>query len=130
MTCKRNNISRPIQQDRVRTESYRDAICRNSDIFQDKVVLDIGCGTGILSMFAAKAGARMVIGVDQSDVIYQAMDIVRFVLEPSDQCWVQIHVLGPNTTRPNQIHYFYRFQFKYMHISNSNTSILPFFSNT
>ena len=30
-------------------------------------------------MFAAKAGARMVIGVDQSDVIYQAMDIVRFV---------------------------------------------------
>ena len=32
-------------------------------------------------MFAAKAGARQVIGIDQSDVIYQAMDIVRFVLE-------------------------------------------------
>ena len=50
-------------------------------MFHNKVVLDIGCGTGILSMFAAKAGARQVIGIDQSDVIYQAMDIVRFVLE-------------------------------------------------
>lgn len=42
-----------------------------------KVVLDVGCGTGILSMFAAKAGARHVIGIDQSEIIYQAMDIVR-----------------------------------------------------
>lgn len=50
---------------------------RNPGLFKDKVVLDIGCGTGILSMFAAQAGARQVIGVDMSDIIYQAMDIVR-----------------------------------------------------
>jgi ribosomal protein L11 methylase PrmA len=31
-------------------------------------VLDVGCGTGILSMFAAKVGARMVIGVDNSSI--------------------------------------------------------------
>ncbi|KAF4802053.1 Protein arginine N-methyltransferase 3 [Turdus rufiventris] len=42
-----------------------------------QVVLDVGCGTGILSMFAAKAGAKKVIGVDQSEIIYQAMDIIR-----------------------------------------------------
>lgn len=42
-----------------------------------QVVLDVGCGTGILSMFAAKAGAKHVIGIDQSDIIYQAMDIVK-----------------------------------------------------
>lgn len=42
-------------------------------------MLDVGCGTGILSMFAAKSGCRKVISVDQSDVIYHAMDIVRYV---------------------------------------------------
>lgn len=44
-----------------------------------QVVLDVGCGTGILSMFAARSGAKKVIGVDQSEIIYQAMDIVRSV---------------------------------------------------
>jgi protein arginine N-methyltransferase 3 len=47
-------------------------------------VLDVGCGLGILSMFAAKAGAKQVIGVDQSEIVFQAMDIIRFVL-----CWVE-----------------------------------------
>ena len=46
-------------------------------LLDGKVVLDIGCGTGILSMFAAKAGAKHVIGIDQSEIIYQAMDIIR-----------------------------------------------------
>lgn len=41
-------------------------------------MLDVGCGTGILSMFAAKSGCRKVISVDQSDVIYHAMDIIRY----------------------------------------------------
>ncbi|XP_030906130.2 protein arginine N-methyltransferase 3 isoform X2 [Melopsittacus undulatus] len=63
--------------DKVRTESYRDFIYQNPHIFKDKVVLDVGCGTGILSMFVAKAGAKKVIGVDQSEIIYQAMDIIR-----------------------------------------------------
>lgn len=49
----------------------------NPDSFKGKVVLDLGCGTGILSMFCAKAGAQTVIGVDQSEVVYKAMDIVR-----------------------------------------------------
>lgn len=56
-------------KDEVRTMSYRNAIYHNSHLFKDKVVLDVGCGTGILSMFAAKAGARLVIGVDMSNII-------------------------------------------------------------
>uniref|UniRef100_A0A8C2CKD3 type I protein arginine methyltransferase n=1 Tax=Cyprinus carpio TaxID=7962 RepID=A0A8C2CKD3_CYPCA len=71
------SIHEEMLKDKVRTESYRDFMYRNMDIFKGKVVLDVGCGTGILSMFAAKAGARKVIAVDQSEIIYQAMDIVR-----------------------------------------------------
>ncbi|XP_075890192.1 protein arginine N-methyltransferase 3 isoform X2 [Nelusetta ayraudi] len=70
-------IHEEMLKDKVRTESYRDFMYRNPELFQDKVVLDVGCGTGILSMFAARSGAKKVIGVDQSEIIYQAMDIVR-----------------------------------------------------
>uniref|UniRef100_A0A8D3A6T9 Protein arginine N-methyltransferase 3 n=1 Tax=Scophthalmus maximus TaxID=52904 RepID=A0A8D3A6T9_SCOMX len=70
-------IHEEMLKDKVRTESYRDFMYRNPEVFRDKVVLDVGCGTGILSMFAARAGAKKVIAVDQSEIIYQAMDIVR-----------------------------------------------------
>ena len=66
------------QQDKVRTEAYRDAMMANTELLQDRRVLDLGCGTGILSMFAAKAGAS-VTAVDMSEVIYYAMAIVRLV---------------------------------------------------
>ncbi len=50
-------------KDDVRTGKYQQAILHNAQLFKDKVVLDVGCGTGILSMFAVQAGARKVIGV-------------------------------------------------------------------
>ncbi|XP_051918487.1 protein arginine N-methyltransferase 3 [Hippocampus zosterae] len=70
-------IHEEMLKDKVRTESYRDFMYSNPEVFRDKVVLDVGCGTCILSMFAARAGAKQVIAVDQSEIIYQAMDIVR-----------------------------------------------------
>lgn len=50
-------------KDEVRTLTYRNSMFHNRHLFKDKVVLDVGSGTGILCMFAAKAGARKVIGV-------------------------------------------------------------------
>jgi len=61
-----------VTQDEVRTNAYGNFIQGHADLFKDKVVLDVGCGTGILSMFAAKAGARKVYGVDASNIIVQA----------------------------------------------------------
>ena len=40
----------PLQKDEVRTRSYMNAIVQNKHLFKDKVVLDVGCGTAILSM--------------------------------------------------------------------------------
>jgi len=71
------SIHLDMLSDKVRTESYRDALLKNAASIKDTRVLDIGCGTGILSMFSAQAGASAVVGVDCSDIIYQAMDIVR-----------------------------------------------------
>jgi protein arginine N-methyltransferase 1 len=69
-------IHEEMLKDEVRTKSYRDAIMQNGHLFRDKVVLDVGCGTGILCMFAAQSGARRVIGVDMSSIIEQAGAIV------------------------------------------------------
>jgi hypothetical protein len=38
----------------VRTEGYRKFLMSNPSLMKDKVVLDVGCGTSILCMFAAK----------------------------------------------------------------------------
>lgn len=70
-------IHMEMLKDTQRTTSYRDAMLMNKHMFKDKVVLDVGCGTGILSMFAAKAGARKVIGIDCSSVAIQAREIVK-----------------------------------------------------
>jgi protein arginine N-methyltransferase 1 len=63
-------------KDRVRTTSYRTAIYGNPSLIRDSVVLDVGCGTGILSLFAANAGARRVYAVDNSSMSEHAKVII------------------------------------------------------
>ena len=70
-------IHEEMLKDEVRTRSYRNAILGNKHLFQGKVVLDVGCGTAILSMFAAQAGAKKVFAIDCSEIIKQARQIVK-----------------------------------------------------
>ncbi|KAI5632619.1 ribosomal protein l11 methyltransferase (PrmA) domain-containing protein [Phthorimaea operculella] len=69
-------IHEEMLKDEVRTLTYRNAMYHNKHLFKGKVVLDIGCGTGILSMFAAKAGAAKVIAVECSNIVDYARKIV------------------------------------------------------
>jgi protein arginine N-methyltransferase 1 len=60
-------------QDVIRTDAYEQSI---SDVVSDQhTVLDFGCGTGVLALFAARAGAKKVIAVDRSPFISIAKDI-------------------------------------------------------
>jgi SAM-dependent methyltransferase len=52
-------------RDTVRVSAYRRAIFRHC---KDRTVVEIGCGSGILSIFAAKAGARRVIAIEESRI--------------------------------------------------------------
>jgi type I protein arginine methyltransferase len=65
-------IHEEMLRDKLRTNAYREAIYRNKHLFKGKTVLDVGCGTGILSLFAASAGAKKVFAVDMASITNQA----------------------------------------------------------
>ncbi|XP_020094986.1 probable protein arginine N-methyltransferase 6.2 isoform X2 [Ananas comosus] len=69
-------VHEEMLKDRVRTESYRSAIMQHQKFITDKVVIDVGCGTGVLSIFCARAGARRVYAVDASLIANQAKQVV------------------------------------------------------
>ncbi|KAJ9563453.1 hypothetical protein OSB04_008613 [Centaurea solstitialis] len=70
-------IHEEMIKDRVRTETYRTAILQHQSHIEGKVVVDVGCGTGILSIFCAQAGAKRVYAVDASEIALQANEVVK-----------------------------------------------------
>ncbi|TBU22355.1 protein arginine N-methyltransferase [Dichomitus squalens] len=72
-----NDIHSVMINDKVRTASYAKFILSNPELFRDAVVMDVGCGTGILSLFAASAGAKRVFAIDASDIAEKAEKIVK-----------------------------------------------------
>ena len=63
-------------KDTVRTLAYKHAIEYNTNDFKDKIVMDIGAGTGILSLFAAKSGAKHVYAIENAEIALFARDII------------------------------------------------------
>ncbi len=55
-------------QDSVRTVAYLNSVQKNPSNFYDKVVMDVGAGSGILSYFSAMAGAKRVWAVEASNM--------------------------------------------------------------
>ncbi|ESQ50338.1 hypothetical protein EUTSA_v10002025mg [Eutrema salsugineum] len=70
-------IHEEMLKDVVRTKCYRDVIYKNKFHIKDKIVLDVGAGTGILSLFCAKAGAAHVYAVECSQMADTAKEIVK-----------------------------------------------------
>ena len=71
------NIHEEMLKDKARTGAYQKAILGNSYLFKDKIVLDVGSGTGILSFFAAQAGAKHVYGVEYADIADYSIEIIK-----------------------------------------------------
>lgn len=69
-------IHEEMLKDTVRTKTYQNVIYKNSFLFKDKVVLDVGAGTGILSLFCAKVGAKHVYAIECSSMADMAQEIV------------------------------------------------------
>lgn len=70
-------IHEEMLKDEVRTLTYRNSMYHNKHVFKDKIVLDVGSGTGILSMFAAKAGAKKVYGIECSSISDYSEKIIK-----------------------------------------------------
>lgn len=68
-------LHRRMVGDRWRTEAFARAI--RECVRPKDVVLDLGTGTGILAMLSAKAGARRVYAVDQSEIAQSAANLVK-----------------------------------------------------
>lgn len=68
-------FQRAYLSDRVRNEAYRRALKRA--VSPTSFVVDLGAGTGILSLLAAQAGAGRVLGIESSRWAVGARAVVR-----------------------------------------------------
>lgn len=60
------DIHRLMLSDKKRVLTYKNAIFNMKEKFKDKIVMDVGAGSGILSIFCAQVGAKKVYAVEAS----------------------------------------------------------------
>jgi protein arginine N-methyltransferase 1 len=62
--------------DHVRMRAYHSAIMSNKSLFEGKVILDVGTGSGVLALWAAQAGAAKVYAVEYTDMAKHARKLI------------------------------------------------------
>lgn len=63
-------------QDSARTNAYQEFIYNNTHLISGKICIDVGAGSGILSLFLVKAGARHVFAIEASNIVDKLQQIV------------------------------------------------------
>jgi protein arginine N-methyltransferase 1 len=58
-------------------DAYFNAVFENKHHFKDKVVLDVGAGSGILAIWSAQAGAKKVYAVEATKMSEHARALVK-----------------------------------------------------
>ena len=65
---------RPPAWDRNRVRAFRDAV--DHHVHPGDVVLDLGCGIGLLACLAAQAGARQVYAIEEGPIAEVALHFI------------------------------------------------------
>ncbi|MBI5682197.1 MAG: 50S ribosomal protein L11 methyltransferase [Deltaproteobacteria bacterium] len=88
-----------MMADKVRMDAYEKAISKT--VKEGDVVLDLGCGLGILSFLAIKTGAKKVYAVEKTDSINLAKEVAR--INKIDDRIVFIEGVSKEITLPEKV---------------------------
>ncbi|XP_025108053.1 protein arginine N-methyltransferase 6-like isoform X2 [Pomacea canaliculata] len=71
------HIHEEMLTDQIRTNAYKHALYENAKHLRGSTVMDVGAGTGILSIFAVQAGVNKALAVEACEIAEQARLIVK-----------------------------------------------------
>ncbi|XP_076645263.1 uncharacterized protein LOC143354805 isoform X1 [Halictus rubicundus] len=71
------DVHQLMLSDKSRTLTYKNAIIDSKQLFENKIVMDVGAGTGILSAFCVQAGAQKVYAVEASELAKLTEEVVK-----------------------------------------------------
>lgn len=83
--CPLQKLHLEMLADQPRTSKYHNVILQNREFLRDKVILDVGCGTGIISLFCAH---------------YAQPKAVSHPAAAPSQLWAPVLSLQPSLTMP------------------------------